>query len=96
MECFCWEHVVPLVLTDTLCTICGCAAHMAESCLGFDEKWEYLFTVHTAMKQGQNVHHHRGNDIKLWLSSGQPKNRMGLKTLFYHVFLRVDQWELYT
>jgi len=29
---------------------------------------EYSFTVYIAVKQDQNVHHHRDKDIKLWLS----------------------------
>jgi len=45
----------------------GCS--VGESCLCFDDKWEYSFEVCTAVKQDQNVHHHRSRDIKLWLSS---------------------------
>ena len=42
---------------------------VAESCLGFDDKLEYTFTVSTNVKQDQNIHNYRGKDIKLGLSS---------------------------
>jgi len=71
-ESYCWEHAVPLVLRDTLCTVKLLRVLV-------DVLWqkvvlvlmtnENILSVCTAVKENQNTHHHRGKDIKLWLSS---------------------------